>query len=36
MTREESVDMEADNTRMTTNPINAGERWEIIAGMMAS
>lgn len=36
MTREDRVDMEADNTRMTTRPINAGERLEIIAGMMAS
>ena len=36
MTRLESVDMEAESTRMTTMPIRSGERFSSIAGMMAS
>ena len=36
MTREDSVDMEALNTRMTTSPIRSGERLDSIVGMMLS
>ena len=35
-TREESVDMEADNTSMTTIPIRISDSFESMNGMMLS
>ena len=36
MTREERVDMEADNTRITVRAIRAGLKFSSIVGMMES
>ena len=35
-TSDERVDIEADNTRMTTTPINMSGRFESITGITAS
>ena len=36
ITSEESVDMEADSTRITTRAISSGDRPDSMAGIMAS
>lgn len=36
ITRDESVDIEAERTRSTTSPIRTSGRYEIIVGIIAS